>query len=110
MERPSNSTTTVLDQGLGMMERSQGGNTWYYEMSTPVALYNWELCMHLPMLLANTFIHQQQFDQARQAVKFVFDPTAGTDDASKVWRFLPFRELSKRGLRGSGAGEFFRRA
>ncbi|KAK0627992.1 hypothetical protein B0T14DRAFT_493976 [Immersiella caudata] len=75
-------STTVLYQSLGIQDRAKP-NTWYHELHTPIAIYNWELYIHLPILLANNFLTLQQFDKAIKAIKLA------------VWRFLPFRETAK---------------
>ncbi|KAK5654044.1 hypothetical protein OQA88_7722 [Cercophora sp. LCS_1] len=99
--------TTVLDQDLGIQDRRLP-NLWYHELRTPNALYNWELCVHLPMLLATAFLAARQHDEALDAVRLVFDPTADTStDAFQVWRFLPFRETARAGTLEAAAPSQF---
>lgn len=89
--------TTILDQSLGISDRTLK-YLWYHELRTPTALYNWELCVHIPMLLANAALAMEQFDQALDAIKLVFDPTAHrAHGETAVWKFLPFKETAEKG-------------
>lgn len=111
----SQNPTSVVDQGLGRWDIALVSQ--YHELGTPTALYNWELCVHLPMLLVSTYLGQQRFDDALEAVKYVFDPTIPDGEAAgpggavdhRMWRFLPFRKLANQnGLRpaaGVAAGD-----
>lgn len=89
-------------QGLGIPDDPKKG--WYHELHTPIALYNWVLCVHLPMLLASSFSSSQQLDEALDAVKLVFDPTTSLDgDKTRIWRFAPFRETAQVGILNAAA-------
>lgn len=78
------------------------------ELTLPYALYNWELGLHIPMLLIDRFLQAQQFDDALAICHLVFDPVGDssvsniTDPLSDVekraerngryWRFKPFKK------------------
>ncbi|KAH8170667.1 hypothetical protein LIA77_09448 [Sarocladium implicatum] len=98
--------SNVKSQGLGIT--SATNQEWYHEMHTPIALYNWELCVHLPMLLASNFASTQQLDEALDAIKLVFDPTVIADgDKTLIWRFAPFRETAQKGILNAAAPSQF---
>ena len=98
--------SSVKSQGLGITNSS--GQEWYHEMHTPSALYSWELCVHLPMLLASNFASTQQLDEALEAIKLVFDPTVSADgDQTLIWRFAPFRETAQKGILNAAAPSSF---
>lgn len=56
--------------------------------STAYSVYNWELFFHLPMLVANRLMQNRRFEDARQWMHFVFNPTDGTGG---YWKVLPFQ-------------------
>ncbi|KAM7219794.1 hypothetical protein V8F06_004828 [Rhypophila decipiens] len=65
------------------------------ELSTPYAIYNWELGAHAVMLLMERLQATQQYDLALQVAHYVFDPTIDGDSLGRCWRFPPFRELAE---------------
>jgi hypothetical protein len=56
--------------------------------STAYSVYNWELFFHLPMLVADRLMQNRRFEDARQWMHFVFNPTDGTGG---YWKVLPFQ-------------------
>ncbi|RYP28224.1 hypothetical protein DL767_007313 [Monosporascus sp. MG133] len=64
------------------------------ELSTPYAIYNWELGAHAVMLLMERLQAIQQYDLALQVAHFVFDPTIDGDSLNRCWLFPPFKELA----------------
>jgi hypothetical protein len=70
------------------------------ELAQPYSLYNWELGLHIPMLLIDRFLQGQQFDQALAVCQYVFDPLAEGEstDKSRFWKFRPFKEIQTRTL------------
>lgn len=68
-----------------------------FDHAAPYGLYNWELFLHVPVLVAAHLSRQQRFEEAEDWLRLVFDPTsaearsASPADPSLYWRFLPFR-------------------
>jgi hypothetical protein len=62
----------------------------------PYAVYNWELFLHVPLLVADRLTKNRRFEEARRWLHAVFDPTAGgTLEAPKrFWNFAPFRDAT----------------
>ncbi|KAL7904170.1 hypothetical protein GGI35DRAFT_490758 [Trichoderma velutinum] len=79
------------------------------ELSLPYALYNWELGLHIPMLLVDRFLQAQQFDDALAVCHLVFDPIGDSSSTTTIdtslevekraarnaqfWRFKPFKKI-----------------
>jgi hypothetical protein len=69
-----------------------------FDQRSPYGLYNWELFLHVPVLIAEHLSRQQRFTEAQQWLRLVFDPTddearaTPTLDPTRFWRFLPFRQ------------------
>jgi hypothetical protein len=88
-----------LDFGMEISDKFAAGR---HELTTPYAIYNWELGLHTVLLAAERFQATQQFDLALRAMKFIFDPTANAigklDDPNAVaiacWKFPPFKEVA----------------
>lgn len=68
-----------------------------FDRRAAYALYNWELFLHAPLVIADQFSKQQRFDEARRWLHLVFDPTAGDggSDPSQYWRCLPLRQAAR---------------
>ncbi|NOY25333.1 MAG: hypothetical protein GXP62_05620, partial [Oligoflexia bacterium] len=47
-------------------------------------VYNWELFFHIPLLIAERFKQDQQFEEAMRWYHYVFDPTTPPENASDV--------------------------
>ncbi len=57
----------------------------------PYGIYNTELFFHAPILIATRLMQNQQFEQARDWIHYVFDPTStGNEGGAEVWRSGPF--------------------
>ncbi|EHK19265.1 uncharacterized protein TRIVIDRAFT_172252 [Trichoderma virens Gv29-8] len=65
-----------------------------HELSTPYALYNWELGAHSIMLLMERLQATGQYDLAISIAHLVFDPTIDGTSLDRCWLFLPFKELA----------------
>jgi hypothetical protein len=61
-----------------------------FNTDSAFGMYNWELFLHIPMLIAGKLAQNQQFDEARRWYHFVFDPTATTSTVSGFWNFTEF--------------------
>ncbi|KAF3916292.1 hypothetical protein ABW21_db0202732 [Orbilia brochopaga] len=90
-----------------------GGNAaFYHELASPCAIYNWELGVHSIMLAVDRFFTTQQYDEALQVARLLFDPTVDLDvhrvgdekvvtkDSKPVhppscWLFPPFQDISE---------------
>ena len=63
--------------------------------------YNWELFFHAPLLIADRLSKNQRFEEARQWLHYIFDPTVGDDPSlddvdrespARFWKIKPFFE------------------
>lgn len=93
----------------------------YHELKSPYALYNWELGLHIPMLLIDKLRSCHQYEQALKMAHYVFDPMShhleeyGNDYCTKddgghseidypkrscVWKWTPFKEISAQNVLG----------
>lgn len=64
----------------------------WHELSTPNSIYNWELGVHVIMLIMERLQTTQQFDLALNVARYIFDPTINGTSMDRCWRFLPFKE------------------
>ena len=86
---PAVPQASLLEQGVSFDRRS------------PYGAYNWELFLHVPVLIADYLFRDQRFGDAQEWLRLVFDPTsdeartAATFDARLFWWFLPFRQGSQ---------------
>ncbi|KAL1842621.1 hypothetical protein VTJ49DRAFT_4669 [Mycothermus thermophilus] len=68
-------------ESFGLLhDRSDPENkdTGHHELSHAMAIYNWELGVHSVMLAVERFFATQQFDEALEVARLVFDPTMET--------------------------------
>lgn len=67
-----------------------------YELTGAYAVYNWELFVHAPLLIAERLKTQHHHLEAERWLHFVFDPTDRRDlpAPSKYWRPRKFAETS----------------
>lgn len=66
------------------------------ELATPFGLYEWELGVHVPMLLIDKLTGAQQYEKALEIARFVFNPLASSENDSsllRVWKWAPFRKI-----------------
>jgi len=56
------------------------------------SLYNWELFLHAPLMIAMRLSQNQRFEEAMKWFHFIFDPTSADDKPSpqKYWKTKPF--------------------
>lgn len=55
------------------------------------AQYHWELFFYIPMRVSYALFLNQQFDDARNWVEYVFNPTNSENNSiQRFWQFLPF--------------------
>lgn len=72
----------------------------YHELSSPYSLYNWEAAFHAPMLLVESLLNAQQFEQALKMCHYIFNPQAEDGNgADRFWKFSPFKEIEKEGAK-----------
>ncbi|TGO62495.1 hypothetical protein BCON_0019g00310 [Botryotinia convoluta] len=89
----------------GVMRESFGAGSheaWYHELGRPTALYNWEVGLHTVLLAVDRFSATQQYEEALEVARLVFDPSAdlelNADDKltyRSCWRFPPFQEMAR---------------
>lgn len=60
---------------------------------SPYGIYNWEVFVHIPQLVADRLRLNGQFAEARRWLHTIFDPTVGGEPAEgleRCWRVAPF--------------------
>ncbi|KAL7928800.1 hypothetical protein V8C35DRAFT_317064 [Trichoderma chlorosporum] len=72
----------------------------FHEKSTPYAIYNWELGVHIPSLIMERLMATQQFDLALDVARLAFDPSADGDRVDRPWKFPPFKDEQIRTSKG----------
>ncbi|MEW6667896.1 MAG: neuraminidase-like domain-containing protein [Thermodesulfobacteriota bacterium] len=67
-----------------------------YELTGAYAIYNWELFVHAPLLIAERLMAQHRHQEAERWLHFVFDPTdrRKLPAPSRYWRPRKFAETS----------------
>jgi hypothetical protein len=50
-----------------------------FEPAGSYSMYNWELFFHAPLMIAERLTGNQQFEEAKRWLEFIFDPTGGHD-------------------------------
>ncbi|MEU3429839.1 neuraminidase-like domain-containing protein [Streptomyces gardneri] len=62
--------------------------------------YNWELFLHVPLLLATRLSRHQRFAEAQRWFHYVFDPTDNSPEGGsrRFWRVKPLRETGPESL------------
>jgi hypothetical protein len=70
----------------------------FNERSKLYSIYNWELGLHVPMLMADKLLQSQQYEAALKICQLIFDPSVSKGDndvdARRCWKFAPFRAAS----------------
>lgn len=71
-----------------------------FALRSPYGIYNWELFLHTPLLIADYLSKEQRFEDAQRWLHFIFDPTTNEpadpqNPAARFWRFLPFYQASR---------------
>ncbi|TKA62643.1 hypothetical protein B0A55_11802 [Friedmanniomyces simplex] len=86
-----NGPAMVADSG-DIFESSPGRAD---EQSQLYSIYNWELGLHCPMILADRLFKAQQYDQALRICQYVFNPMSlgPASDVGRFWTFAPFQDL-----------------
>ena len=78
-----------------------------FDRSGAYSIYNWELFFHVPLLIATKLTANQRFEEARQWLHFIFDPTtrpgafksAGAiKPTQRFWNVRPFWEIEGRDI------------
>lgn len=69
-------------------------NSIYNELKQPYSIYNWELFLHTPIMLADALSKAQQFEEAMKWFHYVFNPMAEGNDDKRFWQFQPFKEVN----------------
>jgi hypothetical protein len=66
----------------------------YHELKRPYSLYNWELFLHTPTLIADALSKSQHFEEAMKWYHFVFNPIADGLLDTRFWQFQPFKSIN----------------
>jgi hypothetical protein len=64
----------TYDSVDGVVEWQHRTETLDFDYDGAYALYNWELCYHIPMLIADRLARSQRFEDARRWLHLIFDP------------------------------------
>ena len=64
-------------------------NPFDFSVGGAYSLYNWELVLHVPLLIAGALSRSQRFEAARRWYEYVFDPTA---PRGSNWRASPLQD------------------
>ena len=64
-----------------------------FDLRGAYSQYNWELFLHLPVLIANRLHQDQRFEEAQRWYHFVFNPTSSSNESApqRYWNLLPFK-------------------
>lgn len=68
-------------------------------------LYFWEIFFHGPFLIADRLNSNKRYEDAKQWLEYVFNPTVSEEDSAnpdpekQYWRFRPFRFMDRETLR-----------
>ena len=56
------------------------------------SIYNWELFFHIPLLIATKLRQNQQFQDAKTWLEYIFNPSSNSNGPipQRFWNFLPF--------------------
>ncbi|KAM0166214.1 hypothetical protein ACHAQE_001575 [Botrytis cinerea] len=99
----NNLAKTPADQ---LKERYGAGsqNASYHELGRPTAIYNWEIGIHAVYLAVDRLSTTQQYDEALQIARLVFDPSVSvqvdrsngekTISTKTCWKFPPFQDMA----------------
>lgn len=67
-------------------------------------IYFWEIFFHGPFLVADILNMNNKFEDAKQWLEYIFNPTVNEDDSAnpdpekRFWRFRPFRSMDQETL------------
>lgn len=72
----------------------------FNEQQSVPTIYNWELGLHVPMLVIDRLMKDQQFEKALAACHYVFDPKGSGEalDTRRFWRFSPFKSVGRQSV------------
>ncbi|KAB8220807.1 hypothetical protein BDV33DRAFT_203017 [Aspergillus novoparasiticus] len=85
-------------QGLSLRDHAESfgrdENSKHSEMATPLAIYSWELGVHLPSLLMERLLATHQLELALKVARLMYDHsrTSEGDLAGAHWTFPPFQD------------------
>ncbi|TEY75128.1 hypothetical protein BOTCAL_0065g00300 [Botryotinia calthae] len=95
----------IAELPAGAMRESFGAGSheaWYHELGRPTAIYNWEVGLHTVLLAVDRFSATQQYEEALEVARLVFDPSADLELKAdeeltyrSCWRFPPFQEMAR---------------
>jgi hypothetical protein len=68
-------TYNTAGNDAGVLATTLPTETIDYTQSGPYALYNWELFLHLPLLVAKRLADNQRFEEALTWFHYIFNPT-----------------------------------
>ena len=76
-----NSTAEVVDEKID------------FDHYSPYGSYNWELFVHIPLLIATRLMQDQRFADARRWFHYIFNPTCTDGEGpERFWKIKPFYE------------------
>lgn len=89
--------SSSIDDLYSMLASIDSGYIAPHELKEPNSLYNWELGLHVPMLLMEQLASSHQYDKALEIAHYVFDPLSGGPGVVDSWKWAPFRYITVEG-------------
>jgi hypothetical protein len=84
-------TNRVFLDDSAVLERRTPREDVDFDRCGAYSLYNWELFVHAPILIATKLSKNQRFEEARDWFHYVFDPTSSESGGrERFWRAKPF--------------------
>jgi hypothetical protein len=66
-----------------------------HELSSPYALYNWELSVHCLMLIADKFKASKSYDLALKYLRLMYNPSVDSSKKGECWSFQVFKDIAE---------------
>ena len=87
---------TYVPGGGSVVTQPYPAETIDYSPSGPYAVYNWELFLHIPLLIAKRLADNQRFADALAWFHYIFNPTtvSGGTAPQRYWNPRVFRDLA----------------
>jgi hypothetical protein len=93
---PFNFAASYLPVAGSLVTQPYPAETIDYSPSGPYAVYNWELFLHTPLLIAKRLADNQRFAEALEWFHYIFNPTtvSGGTAPQRYWNPRVFRDLT----------------
>ncbi|KAL8410061.1 hypothetical protein RB594_008236 [Gaeumannomyces avenae] len=81
------------DWGPNALQRTERQQVRHHELAQPMSIYDWEIGLHSVLLAVERLYATQQYDEALEVARLVFDPTVDIE----VWRPVEVEQKAKEG-------------